>query len=835
MKTNRVALVVLATALGPATQAASGPTDSPRRTISLDGIWQIAEGDLETPPVNFERTVPVPGLASLATPAFADPPGPPVADRQQVPQKDPRRDAFWYRRSFRLDRPAPAVAVLKVHKALFGTRVYLNGQLLGDHRPCFTPGYFDARAALVAGENELLMRVGADRDAVGPAIPAGFDFEKQRYIPGIFDSVELILSGTPHFTQLQAAPDIEAQAVRVQAVLHNDGPPVDATVTLVVREAQSGREAGRATTERTSFAAGAPTSVDVRIPLAACRLWSPEDPFLYALDADSGADRVQTRFGMRQLRFDPTTGRAVLNGQTYFLRGSNVTLYRFFEDGECRDLPWRAEWVRLLHRRAKQMHWNFLRYCIGFPPEAWYDIADEVGILIQDEFPIWSHTPQTTRDELASEYAEWLRERWNHPCVVVWDGNNETRSAETGPAICQVRGLDLSQRPWDNSYNPPQEPGDVFESHPYHFNPGFRLRSLATADPVPQGNQIRNEGRHAVIINEYGWHWLNRDGTPTTLTRDLYRSVLGENATAAQRFHMQATWLAADTEFWRAHRQAAAVVHFTMLGYSRPDGQTCDHWRAGGVAQLVWEPEFYRYVRDAFAPVGLAVDFWREQVVPQTQSRVSVIVTNDLERSWRGPVTLRLQEADGSSRTVEIVEEASLAPWGQATVEFDLAWPAELGPYTLTGELRGADGELVRSVRELEIVDPRSLGLAFQRPATASSSHADQYSPANAVDGDPATYWSSSFADPAWLAVDLGEVRQIGTVRITWETAYSRAFAVQVSADGEHWTDVFAEANGAGGVSEIKLRTVAARHIRIHCTQRGTQWGHAIRELQVFE
>ena len=103
-----------------------------------------------------------------------------------------------------------------------------------------------------------------------------------------------------------------------------------------------------------------------------------------------------------------------------------------------------------------------------------------------------------------------------------------------------------------------------------------------------------------MIINEYGWHWVNRDGTPTTLTRDIYRSVLGDDATPAQRFHMQATWLAADTEFWRAHRKAAAVVHFTMLGYSRHDGQTCDHWKLGGVEKLEWEPEFHRYVREAF-------------------------------------------------------------------------------------------------------------------------------------------------------------------------------------------------------------------------------------------
>jgi hypothetical protein len=812
------------------------------RALSLDGTWQIAEGKMEQVPAAFDRTVQVPGLVSLATPPFADPPGPKVADRNQVPQKDPKRDAFWYRRTFRVEPPLPAVAWLKVHKAMFGTRVLLNGQALGDHLPSFTPGCFAARSALKAGENELLIRVGADRDAVGPAIPSGFDFEKERYIPGIFDSVELVLSGTPHFTQVQVAPEIAAGSARVQAVLRNDGEAARSAVTFVVREAKTGREAGRLVTEARSIAQGAETTLDVQIPIAACHLWSPEDPFLYTLEAENGVDRFQTRFGMRELKFDPATGRARLNGRPYFMRGSNFTLYRFFEDSECQDLPWRRDWVRLLHERVKEMHWNCLRYCIGFPPEAWYDIADEVGILIQDEFPLWhggggwSNWPKELKsDELAREYAEWMRERWNHPCVVIWDANNETYSAETGPAIRQVRALDLSNRPWDNSYNPPQEPGDMFESHPYHFNPGFRLRDLAAADPVPQGNMMHNDGKHAVIINEYGWHWLNRDGEPTTLTREMYRNVLGEHATAAQRFHIQATWLAADTEFWRSHRKAAGVLHFTMLGYSRPDGQTCDHWRLGGVEKLEWEPEFYRYVREAFAPVGLSVDFWKDKIIRQTQSRVPVVLINDLDQPWSGPVALRLRRAEEAAAILELKSEASLAPFGQSTLDFQVTWPEPLGQYTLEAELRGSDGQPVRSVRALEIIDPRALGLAYQKEASASSSYAKEYLPANAVDGDPATYWSSTFADPAWLAVDLGEVRKISRVRITWENAYSKVFTVQASRDGQRWTDLFTDENGKGGVSEVKFAPLESRHVRIWCVKRGTQWGHAIRELEVFE
>ena len=302
--------------------------------------------------------------------------------------------------------------------------------------------------------------------------------------------------------------------------------------------------------------------------------------------------------------------------------------------------------------------------------------------------------------ELAREYAEWMRDQWNHPCVVIWDASNETTSDQTAPAIRAVRNLDLSGRPWDNSYTPPGEPGDCFESHPYHFqNPNFKLPDLTNADPVPQGSAIHNDGKHAVIINEYGWLWVNRDGTPTTLTRELYKNLLGTNATPAKLFHTQATYTAAETEFWRAHRQAAAVMHFTTLGYSRPDGQTSDHWTQGGVAKLEWEPEFYRYVRDAFAPVGLMVDYWNDRLPSGTHAKIPMILMNDLEEPWSGPVTLRVK--CGDRVLVESKQRARLEPFGTTNITFDITWPKTAGPCVLDAELRGADGRPVHSVREM--------------------------------------------------------------------------------------------------------------------------------------
>ena len=146
--------------------------------------------------------------------------------------------------------------------------------------------------------------------------------------------------------------------------------------------------------------------------------------------------------------------------------------------------------------------------------------------------------------------------------------------------------------------------------------------------------------------------------------------------------------LAAETEFWRAHRKAAAVMHFTTLGYSRPDGQTSDHWKQGGVAKLEWEPEFYRYVRDAFAPVGLMVDYWKDRPVQGTKARVPVMLINDLDNAWSGPVALKLRPAGSATPILEVRQDAHLPPFGQATLDFEVAWPQPLGQYALEAELR---------------------------------------------------------------------------------------------------------------------------------------------------
>ncbi|WP_264031627.1 discoidin domain-containing protein [Cellulosimicrobium sp. SH8] len=123
--------------------------------------------------------------------------------------------------------------------------------------------------------------------------------------------------------------------------------------------------------------------------------------------------------------------------------------------------------------------------------------------------------------------------------------------------------------------------------------------------------------------------------------------------------------------------------------------------------------------------------------------------------------------------------------------------------------------------------------LALGRPVTASSIDEAGHEPEMAVDGNAGTRWSSAWNDPEWIAVDLGASYDLSQVVIDWETAYGSGYEVQTSPDGETWTTVHTVTDGDGGYDELDV-AATGRYVRLYLTERATQWGFSLYELEVY-
>jgi len=683
-----------------------------RQTISLDGEWAIAKTGGELPG-EYASKVPVPGLADLAAPAI-DTTGARYTEGW-----------YWYQRKFDLANMDFDKIILKIRKAKYHTKVYINGKFAGENFYCFTPSYFDIKPFLLpAGQtDEIVVGVGC-RPQLPDTIPSGNDFEKIKYIPGIYDQVEIICSNKPYINNIQCVPDVVNQKLRVVAEIETDSPN-GLALTYRVNEAASGKTvASQKITPKTTSENGF-IIADFEIDMKDTKLWTPESPFLYELTLSTGKDAQSVKFGMRSFRFDPEKKIALLNEKPYYMLGTNVCIFRFFEDPDRGSLPWNRQWVTILHERFKDMHWNTMRYCIGFPPERWYEVCDSLGIMLQDEYPYWGDNqskPNVKAPQLAEEYRRWMRERWNHPSVVIWDGQNESITDETGKAIQAVRGLDLSDRPWENGWSAPQSETDVCESHPYLY---VKYMDKNTNEPKEGYKKeffgvIRRPGNDALerlpkekkdagvtfdnplLINEYSWLWLNRDGSTTTLTDRLYDVLWnGKNLTPQQRFEIQDRRLAELTEYWRAHRRAVGVLHFCGLGYSRakdPRGQTSDNFT--DIRNLTYEPAFYKYVKPAFAPVGLMVDTWEKEYAGGSKINVPVFVINDSGQPFNQEIQLSIT-LDGKVVST-YKKEVNVKPYEVLTIAFEVDIPGKAGNYLMKAEYT-LNGENVFSLRDIPV------------------------------------------------------------------------------------------------------------------------------------
>ncbi len=223
------------------------------------------------------------------------------------------------------------------------------------------------------------------------------------------------------------------------------------------------------------------------------------------------------------------------------------------------------------------------------------------------------------------------------------------------------------------------------------------------------------------------------------------------------------------------------------------------------------DPQWLQVDLGASATITQVVLQWEPAYAKAFQIQVSTDATNwtsiySTTTSTGGTQTLTVA---GTGRYVRVYGTARATAYGYSLWEFQV--------YGTTGGPTGCG----------------TTNAAQGRPATASSTENAGTPASAAVDGNAGTRWSSAFADPQWLQVDLGSSVSVCRVVLQWEAAYARAFQLQVSTDATNWTSIYSTTTSTGGTQTLAV-TGTGRYLRVYGTARATAYGYSLWELSVF-
>ncbi len=694
--------------------------DDGRTTISLNGEWDFDQTELAFPPRKYTRKIPVPGLVHLARPKisqyekfFKKPDGVELVEQFNFLERDYTPMYNWYKRKVFIDEKFKDEQLfLTIKKSQYVTRVFVNRHEVGASMECYTPMDFNITSAVKYGsDNEILIQVG-DRAWLPSEAAGGTDKEKVHYLPGIWDDVFITATGKMRVDKVLFLPSLAKGLVTVKTLVRSLYPPQmlygdkmkdSCKIEYCVKEKTTGRIVGKKMIEgeakrdnRTYFE----TSISLDNPKA----WTPDSPFLYegevsVYDQDELVDRYSVNFGMRD--FSRKGKFFTLNGDKYYLRGSNITLQRFFEDPDCQALAWDREWVKkLMVDLPKSIDWNAMRICVGIVPDFWYDLCDEYGIVLQNEWLYWQN--HGWDEQVRKEYTNWVWSDGNHPSIVIWDAINENWDSYIGNTLIpKLKELDPT-RIWDAGYMTSDQMGtndEMDEPHPYRaltLMHSSELNDYFKNNPYNLGALHENwvgfssilDAGVPQLVNEYGWIWLWRDGRPSKLTLNNYNYYLGENATPEQCRELQAYWLELETEWLRSERSVGGILAFCHL--TNNYGFTGD-WFINDIKDLEPSPAF-RWFKHCFAPSAVFIDLadrrytkHLEPLKPGSDLVFNLVGVNDLNKESSGKVLLKLLDEKG---TIISTQEESIViePFGKRLQPCLLKLPSKSGGYLLIAE-----------------------------------------------------------------------------------------------------------------------------------------------------
>jgi beta-glucuronidase len=380
------------------------------------------------------------------------------------PALDTYEGAGWFRRWVTVPEIWQGQRVtLKFEGVNAHARTWVNGVAVGGTEDPFLPFELDLQGVLSFGrENLIAVRIDNERRAADvPGLRRGW-----RNYGGFLREPVLVATDPCYIDRIHtvAEPAPDGGRLDVQAIICNGrGAGAEVLVHVEVADGQGMVVAGAAADPHL-VPVRAEVAVGLSITLPEVQAWTPETPYLYAVQvvleiAGEAVDVTLVRTGFRTIEVGG--GRLRLNGEPIFLTGFNR-----HEDSPDTNMCPDLEGTRRDLLAMKEAGANFVRLCHYPHHPGELDLCDELGLLAMAEIPLYwwggkseasevASTPDTGEIVAATKLANakrqletMIRRDRNHPAVIFWSVSNETQeehievAAGNRELIAMARGLD---------------------------------------------------------------------------------------------------------------------------------------------------------------------------------------------------------------------------------------------------------------------------------------------------------------------------------------------------------------------------------------------------------
>jgi beta-glucuronidase len=320
----------------------------------------------------------------------------------------------WYKKSFNVEN-FDATKRYYVHFGAVNYRadVYLNGKKLGTHLGGFTPFNFEMTHLLKEKENFIIVKV--DNKRAADEVPT-LSTDWWNY------------GGITRDVTVYELEDTFIEDYKIQLEKSNNK-----NVTGYVQLNGSTKASKKVSVEIPELKLKEIVTTDsngyakVSFPIKKATYWSDKNPKLYQVNIATVEDQVSDKIGFRTIETKGTS--ILLNGEKVFLKGISIHEENVMRGGRA----WSIEDARVLLGWAKELGCNYVRLAHYPHNENMIRLADEMGILVWEEIPVYwtiQWTNPETYKKAETQLTELIYRDKNRASAIIWSMANETPTSK---------------------------------------------------------------------------------------------------------------------------------------------------------------------------------------------------------------------------------------------------------------------------------------------------------------------------------------------------------------------------------------------------------------------